>query len=227
MKILVIIPAYNEEKTIKNVVRGIPKHIGKHTLTTLVLNDGSQDQTQHFALLAGVRVVNHRINMGVGAATATGFEVARRLNGDIMVTLDADGQHDPKEIAKIIKPLLSQKTNVVVGTRLKLSKGMPWHRKIGNKFFNLITYVFYGIKTTDSQSGFRAYDRKAIRLIKIHTLGYEFCTEIFGEIKRHNLKVIEIPIKAIYTRESRRKGQPAINGVNIILKLISRALIGV
>lgn len=226
MKFAVIIPAYNEEKTIREVVKSIPESIGGTKPVIIVVNDGSRDFTAQYAKRAGAIVINHRINMGVGAATATGFEATKRLEVDAMVTLDADLQHDPRDINKLIKPIIKRQANVVVGTRLNLPKGMPWHRKMGIKLFNLITYIFYHIKTTDSQSGFRAYDKKAIRLINIHTLGYEFCTEIFGEIRRHKLKFVEVPIKTIYTKESRRKGQPAINGINIMIKLLSRALIG-
>lgn len=226
MKTAVVIPAYNEEKTIRQVIKSIPETVAGAKPIIIVVNDGSRDLTARYAKRAGAIVINHRINMGVGAATATGFEAAKRLGVDGMVTLDADLQHDPQEIAKLVSPIVRRKANVVVGTRLNLPKGMPWHRKMGIKLFNTITYLFYRIKTSDSQSGFRAYDKKAIRLTNIHTLGYEFCTEIFGEIRRHKFKFVEVPIKTIYTKESRRKGQPAINGINIMIKLLSRALIG-
>lgn len=228
MTLGLIIPAFNESKTIRSVILGLPKKLpGVDKIIPLVINDGSFDSTAKKAKTAGALVVSHRLNLGVGAATSTGFEAARRLGVDLAVTMDADGQHNPNDLNALLKPILKKRSDVTIGTRLNMPNTMPVHRLFGNKLFNAITWLFYQIKTTDSQSGFRAYNKKALSLIEIHTLGYEVCTELFGEFKRHDLRVTEVPIETIYTDHSRQKGQPAINGINIVFKILSKKLIGI
>lgn len=227
MRLAIIIPAYNEEKTIARVIKGIPEKItGISEINTFVINDGSNDKTEEIAQKAGATVLSHLINQGVGAATVTGLEAAKKIDADIAITLDADGQHDPKEIAKMVELILKKKYDVVIGTRLINRKNMPLLKSFGNFFMNWITFALYGDWFRDSQSGFKGFSRKALEKLELSSQGYEICSEIIGEIQKNKLKYKEIAIKTIYTDYSKKRGQLALNGVNIILKLIIKKITG-
>ena len=216
MKIIVIIPAYNEEKTIKNVIR----EAKKYATEIVVIDDASSDSTYQTAIKEGATVYRHLINRGLGGSLGTGIQVALKKNTDIAVTLDADGQHDPDEIPNLIQPILNGKADVVIGSRFLHDQKMPTKRKIYNKIGNIITYFLFGVKTSDSQSGFRALNRKALKLLKIKTNKMEVSSEIIKEVKKNNLIFAEVPIKAIYTRYSLSKGQGFFTGLRTLFKLI-------
>ncbi|TSC92879.1 MAG: family 2 glycosyl transferase [Candidatus Berkelbacteria bacterium Licking1014_7] len=225
MKLAIVLPAYNEEEMIFEVVKSIPKKLpGISQIKTIVVDDGSQDRTAQLARQAGAKVLRHIINLGVGSAYKTGLQYAKNQRYDIVATMDADGQHSPNDLKKIIKPIVGNKADVVIGTRMKNPQAMPVIKILGNWIMNCITYLFSGIWTTDSQSGFRAYNKKALSLIRPKTSGYEICTEMFSEIKKYDLRFSEIPIKVIYTKHSRSKGQSIANAVNIITNLLKRNL---
>jgi glycosyltransferase involved in cell wall biosynthesis len=226
MRLAIIIPAYNEEKTITQVIKRIPKKIkGVSVINIIVIDDGSKDETVKVAKNTGATVLSHLINQGVGAATITGLEAAKKINTDIAITLDADGQHDPKEIAKIVDLIRKKQYDVVIGTRIMSRKKMPLLKIVGNYIMNWLTYVLYEIWVKDSQSGFKGFSKKAILKMKLSSSGYEICSEIIGEIKRLNLKYYEMPVKTIYTAYSKKRGQFSLNGVNIVIKLITRSII--
>lgn len=224
MKLAVVIPAYNEAATIQQVIDQVPTCLdGISEIQTIVVNDGSQDSTSALARKSKALVLNHRINLGVGAATLTGLKAARLLNHDFIVTLDGDGQHDPKEIITLLPPLFSGEADLVIGSRLLSKKSkIPLIRLIGNHLLNQLTYLFYGIKTSDSQSGFRAYSKKSLDLLDLKTNGYEICSEILAEAARLHLKIKEVPISVVYNRYTQFKGQTPLNGLNIVLRLLWR-----
>ncbi len=227
MRLAIIIPAYNEEKVIGEVLRGLPKKIkGIDEIVTLVVDDGSTDKTYDVAKSNTKHVLHHIINLGVGAAIQTGFGAAKKLAADIIITVDADGQHSPNDIEKIISPILEKRADVVIGTRMRSPKGMPFIKIFGNWVMNFITVIVFHKWSSDSQSGMRAFDKKAIRKMCFHSIGYEICSEMIGEIKRNNLKMIEVPIKVIYTDYSRATGQNWLNAVNILTKIISIKITG-
>jgi len=220
----IVIPAFNEEKTISEVINGLPKKLpGISKIDVIVVDDGSKDKTGILAKRAGAKVLRHMINLGVGNAYKTGLKFTTKKY-DIVATMDADGQHSPKDLVKIIQPIARNKADVVVGTRLKNPQGMPMVKLAGNWIMNFITYLFSGIWTTDSQSGFHAFSQKTLKLFRLKTGGYEICTEMFGEINKYGLKFKEIPIKVIYTKHSRSKGQSIANAVNIVTNLLKRNL---
>lgn len=222
MKLAIVIPAYNEEKVIGEVLKGLPKEIkGIDEIISVVVDDGSTDRTYAVSKKDATYVFRHIINLGVGAATQTGFGAAKKLGADIIATFDADGQHSPNDIEKIISPILEKKADVVIGTRMRRPKGMPFFKIFGNWAMNFITAIVFHKWSSDSQSGMRAFDKKAIRKMCFHSIGYEICSEIIGEIKRNNLKLIEIPIEVIYTDYSRSTGQNWLNAVNILTRIIS------
>jgi len=224
MNLVVIIPAFNEQKTISNVIKLIPKKISKiNKIKIVVIDDGSTDNTYFVASkYKNVTVLKHLINRGLGGALQTGFEFAKKFNFDLLVTLDSDGQHDPREIPRLIRPILKGKADVVIGSRLKSDemRQMPLDRLIINFIGNLVTFVMFLFWTTDSQSGFRVFSKKAVAKISIRSQKMEVSSEFFKEFKSNNLKIVELPIKPIYTRYSRLKGQTNINSLQIITRLI-------
>jgi glycosyltransferase involved in cell wall biosynthesis len=227
MHLVIVIPAYNEGKVIRKVINSLPRklcHIEK--ISVIIVNDGSSDDTAAQVKETGAILVSHSLNMGVGSATITGFEAAKMLNADIVVTMDGDGQHDARDIPKLIKSIIEGKTDIVIGTRLKSHSHMPPIKKIGNVGLSVITYLLSGRWTSDSQSGFKAFSRKAIENVRIEGSGYEFCSELIMEAAAKKLKIQEIPIQVIYTSYSRKKGQPILNGVNIVAKLIFKKITG-
>lgn len=225
MKLAIIIPAYNEEKTIGAVIRAIPKKIpGIHRKEIYVIDDGSSDKTTQIARKAGAKVISHYLNRGLGGALGTGLELAKRGNFDFMITIDADGQHNPKEISKLVVPLVEGKYDACIGARSKNFQLMPWYRVAGNWIMNFITYFFAGKWTSDSQSGFRAFSKQAIRKIQITTNRMEVSSEFISEIGRHQLKFCEVPIETIYTNYSLSKGVRHIDGLKILIKLLFRRL---
>lgn len=216
LKLVVIIPAYNEEKNIGNVLAGVRKY----TDNIIVVDDGSQDRTGKIAESYGAEVFHHFINRGLGGALGTGIAAALNRGADIIVTLDADGQHDPNEILKLIEPIKQDKTDVVIGSRFLEKQEMPFFRRIGNYFFNLFTLFLFGVKSTDSQSGMRAFNRKVGESLEIFTNGMEVSSEIIKEIKQQNFRMQEVPIKAIYTDYSLSKGQGFFVGAKTLIKLL-------
>lgn len=226
-RLVIILPALNEAEVIAGVITAVKTAVKSIPVRSelVVINDGSIDRTALVAQKAGVKVLTHEINRGLGAALGTGLAYAKKTRADLAITLDSDGQHDPRDIVRVIKPLLSRQADVVIGSRTLSSEGrMPLLRKINNKAFNLLTYLFFGQITTDSLSGFRAFNRKAIGLIQLKTERMEVSNEFFAEIKRHRLRLVEVPIKVIYTPYSMKKGVRPGNVFAIIFRLVLRLL---
>lgn len=223
MKLAILIPAYNEEKTLREVISSIPLKFPQITQRDIiVVSDGSTDKTSEIARKMKAIVIEHNINRGLGSALGTGFSYARQNQYDALITFDADGQHNSDDIWPVLRPIVHGKADVVIGSRLKNTKGMPWYRIVGIWGLNIITFSFFWVWTTDSQSGLRAFSRKAIDRIDIQSNKMEVSSEFFYEIGRKNLKLIEVPITSIYTKYSLGKGQKNINGFRIISKLIYR-----
>lgn len=223
MRVAIIIPAYNEEKTLDSVLKSIPRRFPViSSVEIVVISDGSNDKTTEIALKNKVTLIEHDLNRGLGGALGTGFEYARRQNFEAILTFDADGQHNPEDIWPVIRPILYKKADVVIGSRLKNSKGMPWYRIFGVWGLNITTAIFYWVWSTDSQSGLRAFSRKAFSSIDIQANKMEVSSEFFYEIGRKNLKLVEVPIESIYTEYSLNKGQKNLNGFRILSKLIFR-----
>jgi len=219
-KIYIVIPVFNEEEVIKNVINEV-RNIGYGNL--IVVDDGSADKTFEKAKEAGGMVIlRHKINRGKGAATKTGIEAAKLLGADIIVTMDGDGQHDPADIKNLIQPILDGKCEVVLGTRLKHPVGMPWYKIVQNHIGNLITWYLFGLWVTDSQSGFRAYSRLAAEKINTRADRYEYDSEVIREIYIYKLKYKEMPIKVRYTEYSMGKIQKQgfFNGFKTVYKMI-------
>lgn len=215
MELTVVIPAYNEEKTIASVIAGVRRYVDN----VIVIDDGSADSTLEIAQKSGVKVYRHFINRGLGGALGTGIRAALSAGADIIVTLDADGQHDPAEIPFLLKPIMESEADIVIGSRFLKTQPMPLFRRMGNYFFNLMTFFLFGIWTSDSQSGMRAFNKRVAEKLAIFTSGMEVSSEIIKEIKLNKFKLKEVPIKAIYTDYSLSKGQGFIPGLKTLIKL--------
>lgn len=229
MKLAIVIPAYNEEGSIGKVVEKIPKNIpGVSEVIKIVVNDNSRDKTAKVASAAGATVLTHRINLGAGGATTTGLTYAKQIGADAVVTLDGDGQHNPTEIAQLVAEYGKGQSQLIIGSRFMSTtiKDMPGLKNFGNRVMNFITYIFSGKLVTDSQSGFRLLGRMVLDNSKsiITTNGYEFCSEMIINSRKQGINIAEVPISTIYFAD--RKGQNPINGINIFMRLLYRAVVG-
>lgn len=226
LKICVVIPAYNEASTIGEVISTMHKELQKSPYDgeIVVINDGSKDNTASNARKSGATVINHILNSGSGGATATGLSYAKQHDFDIAATMDADGQHAPQDVIKGINEIIGRDHDLLIGSRLINSHGMSKVKVLGNRGLSFITYILFGIHSTDSQSGLRIYSRRALEQLQWETQGYEFCSEMLWRAKQIGLKISEYPIKAIYTEYSKGKGQNNWNAVNIIKSLVMRRI---
>lgn len=216
--IFIVIPAYNEGVVIKNVIREVKRQGYNHII---VVDDGSSDDTYLRAKKEGVVALRHILNRGKGAAVKTGIEAAKMLGADIIVTLDGDGQHDPKDISKLLEKIKG-KHDVVLGSRFLKKNKIPPFKVIANFLGNFITWIVYGIWVNDSQSGFRAYSRKAFSLMDTTHDRYEYDSEIIREIARNELRYTEIPIRVRYTSYSMNKAnrQSLVNGIKTAVRMV-------
>ncbi|MAF13877.1 MAG: cell wall biosynthesis glycosyltransferase [Parcubacteria group bacterium] len=217
MEIQVVVPAYNEAKVINQVVTDLKGKVTK----IIVVDDGSTDKTGEVASLAGAQVVQHFINRGQGAALQTGINFALKSGADIIVTFDADGQHQVDDIENVIKPLLLGEEDVVLGSRFLNTKSkIPISRKILLKLATYFTKIYTGLSITDTHNGFRALSRLAAEKIEIKQDGMAHASEIIEQIKKHQLRFREVPVTIKYTEYSLQKGQKFSNSFKIIWDLI-------
>jgi glycosyltransferase involved in cell wall biosynthesis len=227
LRVAVIIPAYNEAQVIGDVINCVRQQFDASELSyeLVVVNDNSTDDTSQVAKQAGATVINHILNRGAGGATSTGLRYANSNNFDLAVTMDADGQHLPQDVLSCVRELLSEQVDLLIGSRLMNTSGMSFVKVLGNRGLSLVTLLLYGIKVIDSQSGLRAFSKRALQVLRWKSSGYEFCSEMILRAKQQRLKITEHPISAIYTEYSRSKGQSNWNGINIVRKLISQRIL--
>lgn len=209
--IWVIIPAYNEEKRIKEVIQKTKKY----SKSIIVVDDGSKDSTYKVAKKLNIVALKHIVNLGKGAALKTGCDYAIKNSAKRLIVLDADAQHDPKEIPKFIKNL--NKVDIVFGYR-KLNEDMPFILKFGNGVIRSVTKILYNINLKDTQSGYRAFTAQAYKKIRWNSCDYSMESEMITKAGKHHLKYVEIPIQTIYS--DKYKGTTIIDGIKIVLNLI-------
>ena len=218
MKTVIIIPAFNESSRIGEVLGGlssIPAEV-------LVVDDGSTDDTAKVAELYPVRVIRHDLNLGQGAALETGMEAARLLNADFVIHFDADGQHDPEDIERLLSPLLNAEMDIVFGSRFldRKPQDLSISRKIILKTGRWINYVLTGILLSDAHNGLRAMNKKAIWAIHFKQPGMAHASEILYTVRKERLRYTEIPVHIRYTPDSKLKGQGMLNAINILFHLL-------
>jgi len=210
-------PAYNEEKYIAKTIINARKYVDK----VLVVDDYSSDSTNEIATALGAIVVRHPENRGYGGALQTIFNKAREVHADKLVILDSDGQHDPQFIPELLKPL-DAGYDLVIGSRFLSTdeKGIPSYRIVGMKVLDTATKFAGEINISDSQSGFRAYGKKAIECIKVSGNGMSAGSEILLQIKDHDLRFTEVPIKVRYDLEDTSSQNPVIHGVSVLNAIV-------
>ncbi len=217
-KIIAAIPAYNEERFIGSVVLKTKKYVDE----VIVIDDGSTDATAEIAKAAGATVIKHEHNGGKGVAISTAFDMARKLRIKALVLLDGDGQHNPAEIPAIIKSLLEKEADVIVGSRfLDIKSDIPNYRTLGQHILTFATNLSSGTKVTDSQSGFRAFSRRAINIMNFREHGLSVESEMQFLINEENLKVVEVPIDAKY--EEKAKRSPVAHGFGVLNRILKLA----
>jgi len=218
--LLVAIPAYNEEVAIGSVVARAKVYADK----VIVVDDGSKDKTAEVARLVGAEVITHAKNGGYGAAIRTCFNTAKKYNADVMVILDADGQHSPSDIPLLMEEMKNSGADIVIGSRFlngNSAKGnIPAYRKVGMKVLDMATAMSSGLNVTDTQSGFRAYSRNAIRNIKLGDMGMGAGSEILMKAADVNLKISEAPITVRYDIKGTSSIGPIEHGLSVLNSII-------
>jgi len=218
MKTLAAIPAWNQEMRVASIV-----HLTKgHVDAVLVINDGSNDRTAKLAEMAGAIVLNHDVNKGYGGALKSCFHYAKENGYDAMVILDSDGQHDPDQIPAVFRPVIDQSADISIGSRfLDSDVDVPRYRKVGIGVITKLTNTASGngLAIKDSQSGFRAYSKRAIEAIEIFENDMGASVEILLQANKHGLKIAEVPISINYDEDSSSQN-PVGHGLRVVGSIV-------
>lgn len=214
MKTAAIIPAFNEEVAIGSVVLLSREHVDE----VLVVDDGSTDRTASVAEMAGARVLRHHKNLGKGAALKTGFQAT---DADVIVTLDADGQHDPAEIPKLMEPIIRGETDIVNGSRYLhgTDENTPRYRRVGQKILDTATNISTGLEITDTQSGFRAFSSKTIPHFRFRDPGFVVESEMLADAAEAGLRIMEVEVGVRYDVDGSTRN-PVSHGVSVLLRIL-------
>lgn len=216
MKIYIVIPLYNEEKHIRKVLEGVQKY----KLPVVVVDDGSSDSSKAKVLGSrkkNVILLEHKINLGKGAAMKTGAEYAFRHGAGAVIFMDSDNQHSPDDLPKFVEALKSAKYDVVYGSR-NLNFGVPFARYLGNKFSSVLAGFLYKTYVSDLLCGFRAVTKKGYEKIKWESTGYGVETEMVARAAVARLKFCELPVETIY--HSKVKGVTPLDGFAIFFNML-------
>lgn len=210
-----VIPAMNEAGRIGPVIEAARKHADR----VIVVDDGSTDETLNVAQRAGARVFRHGVNLGKGAALKTGCLAATRLGAEIIVILDADGQHDPEDIPKLAEPIEAGRADVVFGARTEVTSGkMPLLFTFGNWFLSFSVKALFGAALRDTQSGFRAFRSDCMDRLLWESSDYAVETEMITRGVRAGLRFHEVEIRSSY--EEKYKGTTVFDGLKIFANLL-------
>lgn len=215
--IVACIPAFNEEKTIAKVVLQTQNYVDR----VMVCDDGSTDMTAEIAERLGAVVIRHSRNLGYGAALNTLFSEAVKLNPSCIVTIDADGQHDPSYIPHLVEPIVRGEADIVIGSRfLSRESSVPRYRRLGIKLITGIVKRTSYPQITDAQSGFRAYSRKALEVLGLTEPGMGVSAEILMKAREKNLRIMEKPITINYNVEKPSKQNPLHHAIDVIVSIV-------
>lgn len=222
--VFIIIPSFNEGDRIRQVIISI-KEKGFNNI--IVIDDGSTDNSIEKISDLNVIVLSHLVNRGAGAATETGLKYCREvIDAETVVMIDADTQHDPEDISKLVEALYKSNADIAIGNRfLENPKKVPFKNRFYNKIANIITSIFAGKKVLDSQSGFKVFNRKALHSIIIEQERFEHCSEIFIKAHEYSLMIINVPIKVYYIPEIAGKGQNLFTGIRTFINLLHSAIV--
>jgi glycosyltransferase involved in cell wall biosynthesis len=214
-KIIVGVPAFNEEKYIGSLVL----RAKQYATELIVADDGSTDRTSEIARLAGATVIRHEQNRGKGAGVQEILAEARKRDADILVIIDADFQHDPDEIPSLIKAVL-EGYDLVIGSRRLPRSRIPRYRRLGQRTLSYFTGVLTKSKISDSESGFRALSKKAISEMQLEETGFAVETEMISEATHRGLKLKEVPVSIIYTKDGSTLN-PVRHGVGVLNRIVA------
>lgn len=215
LKILVGIPAFNEERSIAKVVLRATKYSDE----VVVVDDGSSDDTAEIAQRLGAVVLRHGRNLGKGAAIRDCFDYARRSGADVLVTIDADGQHDASEIPSLLTALTDEKVDVAVGSRFAKPADMPHMRWVGGRVLDHATGVRVQGRLADSQSGFRAYSRTAIEKLTASELGMSVDSELLTKAEAAGMQIALVPISVQYSGNT-SKTHPVVHWLEVFFGIV-------
>jgi len=222
---IVIIPARNEEDSVAGVIGEI--RAADPDFVVVVVDDGSTDRTAQAAEATGAIVLRLPYNLGIGGAVQTGYQYARENDFDIAVQVDGDGQHDPSEIARLLEPILDGRADMVVGTRFAEGGGYRGTRmrRVGIHLFAAIVSLIVRQRVTDTTSGFRAVNRRAIRLFALYYPHDYPEVEATVVLSRHGLKMVEVPVQ-MRIRETGNSSITAVRSVYYMVKVLLALFIG-
>ena len=214
-KVAVLLPAYNEEVSIASMVLLSLQYADE----VIVIDDGSSDRTSEVSRLAGATVLSHTTNKGKGAALKTGFKYAQDY--DIIVTIDADGQHNPSEIPDVIKPFMEDRADIVNGSRYIAGKDTttPTYRRVGQTVLDNATYLASGVKLTDTQSGFRAFSSKSIEYFNFDPNGFGIESDMLIEASVNKLRIVEVEITVRYDVNT-TTDNPIVQGFSVLMRIL-------
>lgn len=212
--VVAIIPAYNEEKALADVIGKTLDYVDE----VIVVDDGSSDKTFEVAVEAGARVIKHSVNLGKGEALKSGFKA---IEGDsIIITIDGDGQHNPNEIPDLVRPIIEDSADLVNGSRYMNGpeENTPAYRRVGQKVLDIATNISAGTKVTDSQSGFRAFSSKSKNVFRFKDTGFGIESEMLVDAAEAGLKIVEVPITVRYDLNGSTK-DPITHGVGVLFNI--------
>jgi polyprenyl-phospho-N-acetylgalactosaminyl synthase len=221
--ILIIIPVYNEKATIRSVVSELLDHSYNNVI---LVDDGSDQNILSEISDLNVFYIKHPVNLGQGAALQTGFDFAKQLKCDVVVTFDADGQHDWNDIVSLVQPVINGDTDIVFGSRFltAATSKVPRSRKYILKCARFVNYLFTGLLLTDAHNGLRAFNSKTLNVLQLTENRMAHATEILHEIKKHGLRFLEVGVNIRYTSYSKRKGQGNLSSIRIFSDLVLHKL---
>ncbi|MFC2162481.1 glycosyltransferase family 2 protein [Candidatus Altiarchaeota archaeon] len=216
MKTIAVIPAYNEELTVGSIVSLSLKHVDE----VILVDDGSDDNTAWIAQKAGARVLSTKNNRGKGAALKIGFDKALDVGAKFIIMLDSDGEHHPRDIPHLLKPVKNGKCDISVGVRYKKGRGeTPFYRRFGQKLLDAETNIIAKTNFTDTQSGFRCLTRDALMKVNTDYTGFEVESLMLIKAIENHLRIKEVPIDAEY-RKYTPVMSPVSHGIRVVLSLI-------
>jgi glycosyltransferase involved in cell wall biosynthesis len=214
--VVAVVPAYNEGPAIAEVLDNTLRYVDR----VVLVDDASTDDTAASARRPGVDLLSHPVNLGQGAALQTGITHALAIGATHIVTLDADGQHDPSQIQRMLDAMQEAGVEAALGSRFKGETiGMPALRRAVLKLAVVFTRLTTGLRVTDSHNGFRVLSAAAARRLRIRQNRMAHASEILEEIARKRIAFVEVPVTIRYTDYSRAKGQSSLNSFNIVLDL--------
>jgi len=215
--VTVVIPAFNEELVIGSIVLKTCRVVQK----VIVVDDGSKDRTAEVARYAGAEVIRLETNHGKAHALLLGLRRAHDLGCIAAVSIDGDGQHTTQDIPRVVQPVLDGKADLVIGSRFLAKKnGVPAYRRAGQRALDIFSTIGSGHKSTDSQSGFRAFSKKAMENLDFPSTGYNIESDMIAHFSQKGLVIAEVPISVRYEVPHKHKKNPIAHGLGVLMRII-------